>query len=139
MIDALKKVESSGGKVTYNAPLLMPCQLMDQYQTAPLGAIFSEHSSAASSINILSIAARQKLNCFLDHETVPSLDRFLSLFNSPELRTLEDLIKFNKRNAELEFPPRKFFATGCCSKFTEITHRCTRPTQIRGRVGGQND
>lgn len=62
MINALKKIESLGGKVTYDAPLLMPGQLMDRYQTALLGAIFSEHASAASSIDILSIAARQKLN-----------------------------------------------------------------------------
>lgn len=43
MINALKKIGNFGGKVKYNAPLLMPADVMGQYKTVPIGEIFSEY------------------------------------------------------------------------------------------------
>ncbi|KAL1854807.1 hypothetical protein Daus18300_011323 [Diaporthe australafricana] len=98
MLKTLKKVESLGGKVAYNESLLMPAKAMDEYKTAPMGDIFNR-------------------------ETVSSFNRFLALFDSSELRTLEDLIEFNKRNAELEFPPfapdQSKFEAGLTDKMTD--------------------
>lgn len=36
----------------------------------------------------------------------PTLEKYLSLFDNPKLRTLEDLIQFNEDHAEEELPPR---------------------------------
>ncbi len=42
MIDAMKKIDSSGGHVTYNAPLLMPKAIKEEYGTAEMDGLLSE-------------------------------------------------------------------------------------------------
>lgn len=51
MITALEKIDSSGGKVVYNAPLLMPEAIMKEYGTAQMNDLLSEclHSTPESS------------------------------------------------------------------------------------------
>lgn len=39
MLDAMKKVEDAGGKVSYNAPLLLPKAVMEKYNTVSFGVL----------------------------------------------------------------------------------------------------
>ncbi|KAJ4263557.1 hypothetical protein NW762_006376 [Fusarium torreyae] len=82
MLDAMKKLEAAGASVSYNAPLLMPEAVIEKYETA-------------------------SLNSLQGHELVFTFERFLALFDNPNLRTLDDLVKFNKEHTELELPPEQ--------------------------------
>lgn len=39
MLDAMRKVEGAGGKVSYNAPLLLPKTVVEEYNTIPFGVL----------------------------------------------------------------------------------------------------
>lgn len=51
------------------------------------------------------------------HQLAFVISRFLGLFNNPQLRTLQDLVTFNKEHAAEELPP----GTNC-SKFIFFKH-----------------
>ncbi|KAK4197711.1 amidase signature domain-containing protein [Triangularia verruculosa] len=80
MINAMKKIDNLGGKVSYNAPLLMPDAIMEKYGTAKIGAL-------------------------LTHDLAFTFKRFFALFNNPELKSAQDLVDFNNEHANLELPP----------------------------------
>ncbi|KAJ5157295.1 uncharacterized protein N7482_008395 [Penicillium canariense] len=82
MLEALKKVESLGAQVTYNAPLLSLPGITDKYKTVTMGEIGR-------------------------HQLAFVISRFLGLFNNPQLRTLQDLVMFNKEHAAEEVPPEQ--------------------------------
>jgi hypothetical protein len=42
MLDAMKAIERSGGKVSYKAPLLMPAAITEKCGTAQIGDLMSE-------------------------------------------------------------------------------------------------
>ena len=48
MDDAMKKVESLGGKVTYNAPLMSMKDVMEKYKTVGMAKISRECPDAAA-------------------------------------------------------------------------------------------
>ncbi|KAI1505674.1 amidase signature domain-containing protein [Biscogniauxia marginata] len=79
MINAMKRAEMLGAQVVFNAPLLLPSKIIEKYGTVQPGELFN-------------------------HELPVSFRKFLALFNDPNLRTLEDLVDFNKNHAELELP-----------------------------------
>ncbi|KAI0199461.1 amidase signature domain-containing protein [Astrocystis sublimbata] len=80
MISAFKTVEKVGAKVTYDAPLLLRKEIMERYNTVPIG----------------DLGAYELACCF---------ERFFRLFPNSSIRNLKDLIQFNKDHAELELPP----------------------------------
>lgn len=62
------------------------------------------------------------LNDRSGHETLFCFKRFLALFNHPKLRTVSDLIEFNKEHADLELPPGKMTnAPGACHSRADLT------------------
>ncbi|UPK93858.1 hypothetical protein LCI18_004793 [Fusarium solani-melongenae] len=77
---AMKTIEDLGGKVVHDAPLLKLGDIVKTYKTAEMGAI-----------------SRHQLGFVFE--------RYLGLFDDPQLRTLEDLVQFNKKHAEVELPP----------------------------------
>ncbi|EEU37128.1 uncharacterized protein NECHADRAFT_52302 [Fusarium vanettenii 77-13-4] len=77
---AMKTIEDLGGKVVHDAPLMKLGDIVKTYKTAEIGAI-----------------SRHQLGFVLE--------RYLGLFDDPQLRTLEDLVAFNKKHAEAELPP----------------------------------
>ncbi|KAH6616147.1 amidase signature domain-containing protein [Chaetomium sp. MPI-SDFR-AT-0129] len=80
MINAMEKIGRSGGKVVYNAPLLMPESIMREYGTAQMSDL-------------------------LTHDISFTFERFLALFSKSEHRTVQDLVDFNNQHSELELPP----------------------------------
>ncbi|KAJ5461345.1 uncharacterized protein N7458_002897 [Penicillium daleae] len=80
MLEALKKVESLGPQVTYNAPLMSLPEITENYKTVAMGDIGR-------------------------HQLAFVIQRFLGLFNNPKLRTFQDLVIFNKEHAAENLPP----------------------------------
>ncbi|KAJ5401094.1 hypothetical protein N7465_011583 [Penicillium sp. CMV-2018d] len=79
MLEALKKVESLGAQVTYDASLMSLPEITEKYKTVTMGEIGR-------------------------HQLAFVISRFLGLFNNPQLRTLQDLVTFNKEHAAEELP-----------------------------------
>ncbi|KAJ5509770.1 hypothetical protein N7527_011913 [Penicillium freii] len=79
MLEALKKVESLGAQVTYDACLMSLPEITEKYKTVTIGEIGR-------------------------HQLAFVISRFLGLFNNPQLRTLQDLVTFNKEHAAEELP-----------------------------------
>ncbi|KID81032.1 Amidase signature domain protein [Metarhizium guizhouense ARSEF 977] len=79
MMNALKTAQGQGAKVCYHAKLLMPDKIMGKYGTVPMWTLYNR-------------------------ELPFGFKRFLALFNNTGLRTLQDLVDFNKKHAELELP-----------------------------------
>ncbi|KAL6399341.1 Amidase [Ilyonectria robusta] len=79
---AMKAIESLGGKVVYDAPLMMLDDVVKTYKTAEMGTI-----------------SRHQLSFVIK--------RYLALFDNPQMRTLEDVVEFNKRHADVELPPEQ--------------------------------
>ncbi|KAI1121608.1 amidase signature domain-containing protein [Nemania abortiva] len=98
VISALKAAEASGAKVTYDAHLLLPKQIMKQYNTVQMGDL-------------------------LDYELAFCMERFLGLFANSTLRSIGDLVQFNKNHADLELPPHQpnqvQFEKAAASKMTQ--------------------
>ncbi|RSL60488.1 hypothetical protein CEP54_006739 [Fusarium duplospermum] len=77
---AMKTIEDLGGKVVHDAPLMKLGDIVKAYKTAEMGVI-----------------SRHQLGFVLE--------RYLVFFDDPQLRTLEDLVEFNKKHTEVELPP----------------------------------
>ncbi|KAI1364481.1 amidase signature domain-containing protein [Xylaria arbuscula] len=82
MDEAMKKAESLGAKVAFNAHLMSIPDITHTYNTVTQGQI-----------------GRHQLRWVIE--------RFLSLFNEPTMRTLKDLVEFNKIHAAKELPPEQ--------------------------------
>ncbi|KAF4768454.1 hypothetical protein HAV15_002539 [Penicillium sp. str.  len=80
MLEALKKVESLGAQVTYDASLMSLPEITEKYKTVTMGEIGR-------------------------HQLAFVISRFLGLFNNPQSRTLQDLVTFNKEHVAEELPP----------------------------------
>ncbi|KAI1130215.1 amidase signature domain-containing protein [Nemania abortiva] len=80
MDEAMKKAESLGAKVTLNAQLMSISNITQSYNTVTQGQIGR-------------------------HQLAPVIKRFLAIFNEPTMRTLEDVVEFNKKHAAEELPP----------------------------------
>lgn len=113
MLEALKKVESLGAQVTYHASLMSLPEITEKYKTVTMGEIGSKlrysHPSNPGNPEIIDPIPR--------HQLAFVISRFLGLFNNPQLRTLQDLVTFNKEHAAEELPP----GTNC-SKFIFFKH-----------------
>ncbi|CAI7583458.1 unnamed protein product [Penicillium palitans] len=101
MLEALKKVESLGAQVTYHASLMSLPEITEKYKTVTMGEIGSKlrysHPSNPGNPDIIDPIPR--------HQLAFVISRFLRLFNNPQLRTLQDLVTFNKEHAAEELPP----------------------------------
>ncbi|OQD91287.1 hypothetical protein PENSOL_c056G11558 [Penicillium solitum] len=87
MLEALKKVESLGAQVTYDASLMNLPEITEKYKTVTMGEI------------------GKIIVPILGHQLAFVISRFLGLSNNPQLRTLQDLVTFNKEHAAEELPP----------------------------------
>ncbi|KAJ3575180.1 hypothetical protein NPX13_g4124 [Xylaria arbuscula] len=87
MDEAMKKAESLGAKVAFNAHLMSIPDITHTYNTVTQGQI-----------------GRHQLRWVIE--------RFLSLFNEPTMRTLKDLVEFNKNHAAKELPPDSEYDEG---------------------------
>lgn len=69
------------------------------------------------------------------------MKRFLASFNIPELRTLQDLVDFNTKHAELELPhSKKLVYLAFKTHFAKSDiYRSIKPDFIRERVRRQDD
>ncbi|KAI1150287.1 amidase signature domain-containing protein [Nemania diffusa] len=80
MNKALRTAESLGAKVTFDAQLMSIQDITKTYNTVTQGQI-----------------GRHQLSWVIK--------RFLAIFNEPAMKTLEDVVEFNKQHAAEELPP----------------------------------
>jgi len=77
---ALRKAESLGAKVVFDAPLMTVPEVVEKYETVQMSQI-----------------GRHQLGFIIA--------RFLAIFDSPTMSTLNDVVEFNKKHADVELPP----------------------------------
>ncbi|KAH6845635.1 amidase signature domain-containing protein [Chaetomium sp. MPI-CAGE-AT-0009] len=82
LANAMKTIEALGGRVVYDAPLMMLDDIVEKYKTVTMGAL-----------------SRHQLSFVIK--------RYLAIFDQPGLRTLKDLVEWNKEHAEVELPPEQ--------------------------------
>lgn len=98
MLEALKKVESLGAQVTYDACLMSLPEITEKYKTVTIGEIGSELLGSLQPLD------PEIIDPIPGHQLAFVISRFLGLFNNPQLRTLQDLVTFNKEHAAEELP-----------------------------------
>ncbi|KAH8807984.1 amidase signature domain-containing protein [Xylogone sp. PMI_703] len=82
MDEALKKAEALGAHVTYDAPLMTVPEVVEKYKTVQMWQIGR-------------------------HQLAHTIARYLAIFDCPGMRTLQDVVEFNKKHADVELPPGK--------------------------------
>lgn len=98
MLEALKKVEYLGAQVTYDASLMSLPDITEKYKTVTMGEIGSKLLGSLQPLD------PEIIDPIPGHQLAFVISRFLGLFNNPQLRTLQDLVTFNKEHAAEELP-----------------------------------
>jgi amidase len=102
-------IEALGGIVVYDAPLMMMSNVVDKYNTTTMSALSSKQASIQASFVSLSAPFA---NFIQEHQLGFVIERYLAIFDQPGLRTLRDLVEWNKKHADLELPPGKMHDKG---------------------------
>jgi amidase len=111
MLRALEKIESLGAQVTYNARLMSLPEIIKKYKTVTMREIRSKLLRFLQPLDL------QIIDPIPGHQLAFVISRFLGLFNNPQLRTLQDQVRFNKEHAAEELPPGM-----PCSKFMFLNY-----------------
>ncbi|KAI0105341.1 amidase signature domain-containing protein [Nemania sp. FL0031] len=101
MDEAMKKAESLGAQVMFNADLMSVGDITKTYNTVTQDQIGR-------------------------HQLAPVIRRFLAIFNEPTMKTLEDVVEFNKKHAAEELPPdqpsQQVLENGLTDKMTDLEY-----------------
>lgn len=62
------------------------------------------------------------------------IERFLGLFDNPKMRTVQDLVQFNKEHASQELPPGMGYIMFWSSNSDPETYRSTKPERVGKRT-----
>lgn len=62
------------------------------------------------------------------------IEKFLGLFDNPNMRTVHDLIEFNKEHASQELPPGMSNLVFRSSNSDPETYRSTKPERVGKRT-----
>ena len=94
METAIKQISGLGAQVRRNVPLITYEELRDKAGCEIDDLCSRESSTIRSYILIILLKG---------HDISQSLRNFFSLFDDPPVKDIQELIKFNKHNAESEF------------------------------------